>query len=61
MSPIGPLRPFRPEPRMVALGAQPSVSKTPYKHRLHTKEARAERGLLSNLFRQSRKIVSAVK
>ena len=40
---------------------RPSVSKTPYKHRLHKKEARAERGLLSNLFRQSRKIVSAVK
>lgn len=32
-----------------------SVSQAPYKHRLRTKEARAERGLLSNLFRQSRK------
>jgi hypothetical protein len=40
---------------------RPNVSKTPYKHRLHTKEPRAERGLLSNLFRQPRKIISAVK
>ena len=31
------------------------------KHRFHTKEARAKRGLLSNLLRQSRKIISAVE
>jgi len=43
------------------LGSKTHVSKTPYKHQLHTKEARAERDLLSNLFRQSRKIISAVK
>jgi hypothetical protein len=38
-----------------------SVSQAPYKHRLRTKEARAKRGLLSNLFRQSRRIISAFK
>ena len=50
---------FRGSPPSVRLLPRASVSKTPYKHGLYTKEA--GRGLLSNLLRQSRKIVSAVK
>ena len=41
-------------------GAPKGKANAAYKHGLHTQEARAERRLLSDLLRQSRKAITAV-
>ena len=46
---------------MPQLGSKPQGIAAALQASLHTKEARAERGWLANLFRQSKKIIAALK